>query len=175
LKAELGPCYTVREAWFDAEPALHSRFSMKGDDSMLVRARTPMRDAMETGLARLIDAPRPRTMVVIAHEQFYPTAVSTGRLIELTRLSETKVHTIHLASNPGKRRLFHRFGASLRGGAVWLVETSMGERGYAHRDTARLLKLFADETGGSACEATGERVAHDCARAVAAKIVNRAR
>jgi hypothetical protein len=173
LKAELGPCYAVREAWFDAEPALHHRFRNQSEQPM-VTARTPMRDAMEAGLARLIDAPRPHTMVVIAHEQFYPTAVSTSRLLELTRGSETRVHTIHLASGPGKRGLFRRFGASLRGGAVWLVETSMGERGYANRDTARFLTLLADESGGSACEASCERAAYDCAKSIAAEIMNRA-
>lgn len=133
----------------------------------------PMRDTMEASLVQLLDALSPRTMVVIAHEQFYPSSVSTG-LLELARLSKTRVHTIHLPSRRERVGMLGRIGRSLRNGTVWLIENlAVEERGYSARDTARLLKIMADSTGGTACVAGGERTFGECARAVAAEIGSR--
>ncbi len=179
LKAVLGSCHALQVARFDAGPALQLGFTVEGArrDLVMVRPRTPMREAMETAFALLISAPSPRTMVVIAHEQFYPTTVSTGRLLELSRRSETKVHTIHLVSNRDKGGVFRRLGRSLRNGIVWLVETlGLEERGYSARDTSRLLKRMADATGGNACVAAADEASGiTCADAIAAEIVGRTR
>ncbi len=177
LKAMLGSWYALQEARFDAEPALQLGFTVKGArrDLVMVGPRTPMREAVETGFGRLITAPSPRTMVIIAREQFYPTTVSTGRLLELARRSETRVHTIHLASSRGEGRVFRRLGRSLRNGIDWLAEAlALEERGYSARDTSRLLKLMADATGGKDCVADDERSGIACADAIAAEIVSRA-
>jgi len=178
LKLELGSRHPLQVARFDAKPAPQLGFTVKGAnrDLVKVRPRTPMREAMAAGFARLISAPNPRTMVVIAHEQLYPTTVSTDGLIELARRSGTKVHTIHLASNRAQGGVPRRLGRSLKNAIVWLVEALvLKERGYSSRDTARLLKAMADATGGKACVAGGERTGSDCAKSVAAEILIRPR
>lgn len=173
LKLELGVCLRLEVARFDAAPVLQHRFAVKGvnRDVIVVKPRIPMREVMEAGFNWLIDTPGPHTMIVIAHEQFYPTTVSQGRLLELARCTRTIVHTIHLASTSTRSGVFRRLGRSLRNEAVWTSEVlGMGEGGYSARDTARLLKVIADGTGGKACVANGERAAIDCARSVAADI-----
>lgn len=177
LNATLDSKRALREARFDAEPTPQLGFTVKGArrDLVMVRPRTPMREAMETGFTWLITVPRPRTMVVIAHEQFYPTKVSTGRLIELARRSGTKVHTIHLASSRGEAGVFRHLGRSLKNGIVWFAEVLvLDERGYSARDTERLLKLMADSTGGKECVAADERSGIACADAIAGELVGRA-
>jgi hypothetical protein len=175
LRALLGSCHALQIARFDAEPVLQHGFSMSGDsrDLVVVKPRTPMRGAMEWGFVRLLAAPGARTMVVIAHEQFYPTTVSVDRLIELARRSETKVHSIHLASVQCRGGVFRRLGRSLRSGIARLAETlALEERGYSARDTERLLNLMAEATGAKACIAAGERTAIECAEAIASEIAN---
>ena len=75
LKAGLDSCHELRVARFDAEPQLHFGFTVEGDnrDLIEVRPHTPMAEVMEWAFNFLMDTPRPRTMVVIAHEQFYPS------------------------------------------------------------------------------------------------------
>jgi hypothetical protein len=52
----------------------------------------------------------------------------------------------------------------------------LGERGYSDRDTARLLKIMADATGGKACVRTGEAwTGIACTNAIADKIMSDAR
>jgi hypothetical protein len=175
LKVELDSCRRLEMARFDAGPVLETSFAVTGEnrDLVMVKPRTPMREAMETGFLWLIDAPSPHTMVVIAHDQFYPTSLSPDRLLDLARRTETKVHTIHLESTPTRREVFRRLGRSLRQRLVWGVEVlGLGERGYSPADTARLLKVMADATGGKTCVATGERAGIDCARLVATEIVS---
>ena len=133
-----------------------------------------MRDSMEAAFARLLDVPGPRTMVVIAHEQYYPSSLSKDRLLELARRSETTVHTIHLSSMRVTAGVCRKVRRSLGNGIVWLVETlGMQERGYSARDTARVLKMISDATGGTACEISGEKTWTQCARTVAAEIAMR--
>jgi hypothetical protein len=173
LNASLGSCRPLEVARFDADPALQTGFAVEGLDRDLVtvKPRISMREAMEAGFLRLIDAPGPHTMVVIGHEQFCPTSVSQGRLLKLARHTKTTVHTIHLASTPTRSGVFTRLGRSLRNGAVGAVELSLGERGYSPRDTARLLKVMADATGGKACVTTEQPAEIDCAHAVAGEIL----
>jgi len=176
LKAALGPCHALHVARFDAEPTLQLGFAVRGTnrDLVVVRPRTPMREVMEAGFAQLMGVPRPHTMVVVAHEQFYPTTVSTSRLIELARRSQTKVHTIHLAPGRAKGGIFRRLGRSLRDGIVWVIEAlALEERGYSARDTARMLEVIADSTGGTTCVAGGGGTGIDCAKLVAAEILGR--
>lgn len=178
LRAVVGSCHGLQLARFDAEPVLQHGFSVSGAnrDLVVVRPRTPMREVMEAGLVRLRAAPPPRTMVVIAHEQFYPTTVSVHRLIELARRSETRVYSIHLASKRSGGGGFRRLGRSLRNGIVYLVEAlGLEERGYSARDTERLFRVMAEATGGKLCIAAGERAAIDCAKLVASEIVGHPR
>lgn len=173
LKTVLGCRHALQVVRFDAEPGLQSRLTVKGAnrDLMAVEPRTPMREAIEAGLIRLITVSSPRTMVVIAHEQFYPTTVSKDRLLELARRSEAKIHAIYLASSRDKPGALRRFGRSLRNGIVWLVEVIiLEERGYSARDTSRLLKFMADATGGKYCVATDESSGIVCADGISAAI-----
>lgn len=175
FQAMLGPCHALQVARFDAEPVLQHGISATGvnRDLVVVRPRTPMREAMEAGFARLIDVPSPHAMVVIAHEQFYPTSVSQGRLVELARRSETTVHAIHLASSRAQGGVFRRLRRWLGNGIVWLIETlALEERGYSARDTAHLLKIMADATGGRSCTAADEQTRITCAKYIADAIVS---
>ena len=133
-----------------------------------------MLDSMEAAFARLLDVPGPRTMVVIVHEQYYPSSLSKDRLLELARRSKTTVHTIHLSSTRETAGVSRKVRRLLSNGIVWLVETlGMQERGYSSLDTARVLKMMAEKTGGTACEISGEKTWTQCARAVAAEIAMR--
>jgi hypothetical protein len=173
ITASLGANHVLQVVRFDAEPVLQNEACMRGSDldSFFIRPRTPMRDTMEAAFARRLDAPGPRTVVVIAHEQFYPSSVSTDRLLDLARRSEATVHTIHLSSTRETSGVSRKVRRSLSNGIVWLVETlGMQERGYSARDTARLLKIMADATGGTSCETNGELTWTHCARTVAAEI-----
>jgi hypothetical protein len=175
LKAALGSCHALQVARFDAEPTLQLGFTVRGTnrDLVVVRPRTPMREVMEAGFAQLIGVPSRHIMVIMAHEQFYPTTVSTSRLIELARRSETKVHTIHLASGRAESGIFRRLGRTLRDGIVRLIKAlGMEERGSSPRDTERLLQVMADATGGKACIAADEHTRIECARSIAAAIMS---
>ena len=177
LKAELGSFRLLEVGRFDAEPTLQSGTAVNGlnHDFVLVRPRTPMREVMEAGFIRLMDATSPRTMVVIAHAQFNSTSVSTNDLIDLARRSNTKVYTIHLRSRRANSA-FRSLGQSLRNRMSRLSE-SLGhaESGFSVRDTAQLLQAMADATGGTACTTSGEQREVDCARLVAAEIVGPSR
>jgi len=176
LKAALGSCQALQVVRFDAEPAGQADFTVEGAnrDLVMLKPRTPMRDAMETGFTRLAAAESSRTMVVMAHEQFYPTAVSTGGLFKSAQISETTVHTIHLASSRDDGGVFRRLGRTLKNGVVWLVEALITEdRRYSARDTSRLLKRMADATGGKACVAADEPSGIACVDAIAAEIASR--
>jgi hypothetical protein len=176
ITASLGANHVLQVVRFDAEPVLQNEACVRGSDldSFFIRPRTPMRDTMEAAFARLLDASGPRTVVVIAHEQFYPSSLSTDRLLDLARRSEATVHTIHLSSMRETAGVSRKVRRSLSNGIVWLVETlGMQERGYSSLDTARLLKMMAEATGGTACEISGEKTWTQCARTVAADIAMR--
>jgi hypothetical protein len=170
LNALLDSSPALQVASYDAEPMSEPGFAVSGAnrDLVMVKPRTPMRDAMEMGFALLMEAPRPHTMVVIAHEQFYPTSVSTSRLLELARRSEARVHTIFLTSSPDQARASCRLGRHLRSGVVWVVERiALRQRAYSVRDTSRFLKAMSDATGGTSCVAEDERTGIACADVIA--------
>jgi hypothetical protein len=123
---------------------------------------------METSFFRLMTAPSPRTMVVIAYGQSYPTALSSDRLLALARRSQTTVHAIHLAQSGDRGRVLRRLGRSLRR-ALSSLAVAFGqiETGHSARDTARLLRLLADATGGITCTAADEPTETVCASLVA--------
>lgn len=151
---------------FDAEPMPQRGFAVRGrhQDLVVAQPRTSMRETMEIGLALLKETPSPHVMVVIAHEQFYPSSVPMSRLLELARRSDTRVHTIHLASNHDQSMEHPRFVQRIRNGAVWAVERlAFRERAFSSRDTARLMKSISDATGGTACVAEDERTGIACA------------
>jgi hypothetical protein len=178
LKSLTGSCHALEVIRFDAEPALQHGFLITGArrDLVVVRPRTPMKDTMEVAFAGLMHSPTPHTMVVIAHEEFYPSSVSKGRLLELAHHSETTVHTIHLSSRRERIGAFRRLVRSLRNGAVWVVgRVGLEVRGYSARDTARLLESMAGATGGTACAIGEQQTSADCATIIAAEIVGRYR
>ena len=169
LNARLDSSPALQVARYDAEPMSEHGYAVSGasGDLVMVRPRTPMRDAMEMGFALLMDAPRPHTMVVIANEQFYPTSVFASRLLELAQRSESRVHTILLASSPDQPRGSVHFGQHLMNGAAWVVERiALRQRAYSVRDTSRFLKAMSDATGGTFCVANDERTGMACADAI---------
>ena len=176
LKAGLDSCHELRVARFDAEPQLHFGFTVEGDnrDLIEVRPHTPMAEVMEWAFNFLMDTPRPRTMVVIAHEQFYPSMVSPARLLGLARRSETTIHTIHLTAPKEHIRLFPRLGRAIRNGAGRLFDAFVveDELSYSAVETARMLKEIADATGGKACVTDRERTGIDCAQSITAEILS---
>ena len=176
ITASLGASHVLQAVRFDAEPVLQHVFCTRRSelDLVSIRPRTPMRDSMEAAFARLLDVPGPRTMVVIAHEQYYPSSLSTDRLLELARRSKTTVHTIHLSSMGETAGFSRKVRRWLSNGIAWVAATlGMQERGYSARDTARVLKMMSDATGGTACEISREKTWTQCARTVAAEIAMR--
>jgi hypothetical protein len=105
LNARLSSPHLLLVARFDAEPVPRNGFAVrKADrDLAMVSPRTPMRDTMEVGFALLRETPSPRTMIVIAQQQFYPTSVPTSFLLESARNSASRIYSIHLASEPIRR------------------------------------------------------------------------
>jgi hypothetical protein len=170
LNALLDSSPALQVARYDAEPMSEHCYDVRGAsrDLVMVRPRTPMRDAMEMGFALLMESPRPHTMVVIANEQFYPTSVLASRLLKLAQRSEARVHTILLASSPDQARGSVRLGQHVINGAVWVVERiALRQRAYSVRDTSRFLKAMSDATGGTFCVADDERTGMACADAIA--------
>jgi hypothetical protein len=160
-------------AWFDAEPVTPQSFAVRGinRDVVVVRPRTAMKDAIEIGFAVLADTASPRAMIVIAQQQFYPTAVPNSRLLGLARHSATRVFTIHLPSKPDPDNGRRHIGRSVANGFCSVFERLvLRQRAYSERDTARFLKLLSDQTGGLACEVEDEQAAIACARAIATAI-----
>jgi hypothetical protein len=82
LNALLSSPHPILVARSDAEPVLRHGFAVRAAnrDQVMVSPRTPMRDTMEMGFALLRETPRPRTMIVIAQQQLYPTAIRARRL-----------------------------------------------------------------------------------------------
>lgn len=122
----------------------------------------PLKDVVEKGLLALITIPGPRTMIIVGHEQLYPSVVSSDRLWELARQWEIRVDTIYVESNDketGVRRLGRRMKNAFK------PDSKLP--GQSSRDTRRLLHLIADVTGGEFCvakdEATGIAAANEIA------------
>lgn len=173
LNAQLSSPRSLLVAWFDAEPNPRAGFAVKDANRELVavRPRTSMCDAIEIGFAVLADIPRPRAMIVIAQQQFYPTSVPTSRLLESARSSATRIYTIHLASVPNQCNGSRAGGHSVRNGFSHLFERLIvRQRAYSARDTSRLLKLMSEATGGRACEVEDEQAGIACATGIATEI-----
>lgn len=111
--------------------------------------RTPMRDTMAIGLATLADASRPRAMVVIAREQFYPTSAPISQILRQARLAATPIYMIHLAWQT-ETRTDH--GVPRGWPEICLSQPFerlvIRQRAYSERDTLRQLILLSDATGG---------------------------
>jgi hypothetical protein len=173
LNARLSSPHLLLVARFDAEPVPRNGFAVrKADrDLAMVSPRTPMRDTMEVGFALLRETPSPRTMIVIAQQQFYPTSVPTSFLLESARNSASRIYSIHLASEPDQANGAGRFTRSVRNGFCSVFErVLLRQRAYSAGDTSRLLKLISDSTGGLACVAHDEQSGVACAAAIAGAI-----
>jgi hypothetical protein len=164
LKGSEPGCREEEIVAFDAEPR----------DLVSGRPRIPMRDAMEAAFVHLAETPGPRTMVVVAHEQFYPSAISSGRLLDLARRTNTTVHTIYLSRKPDKEGFGTRLNRTMRNRFVWFVEEFVvDERGHSARDTERFLNRIAAATGGTACAADEDDRKSDCVGRVRAALTPR--
>ena len=173
LNALLSSPHPLLVARFDAEPVLRHGFAVRGAnrDLVTVSPRTPMRDTMEVGFALLRETPCPRTMIVIAQQQFYPNSVPTSHLLDSARDSATRIYSIHLASEPEQASGPRRFARSVRNGFFSVFErVALRQRAYSAGDTSRLLKLLSDATGGLACVADDEQSGIACAGAIATVI-----
>ncbi len=138
---------------------------------LAVRPRRAMRDTMEIGFTWLQRAAGQRTMIVIAHEQFYPSAITSRRLVELARASNATVHTVEVQGTPGKGGAFRRLGAAVRDGVIWLFEAfGEDEHSYSAGHTSRLLKRLSAETGGQSCVVGGDSKQGRCLEIVTARL-----
>jgi hypothetical protein len=168
LTAALGPSQSVQVVHFDAEPTLQSGRTVQGinRDLVVVTPRMPLKDVVEKGLLALITIPGPRTMIIVGHEQLYPSIVSADRLWELARQWNIQVHTIYVGSNDketGVRRLGRRIKNAFK--------QDPKEPRESARDTRRFLHLMADATGGEACAANNEATGIVAANAIATEIL----
>jgi hypothetical protein len=167
LTAVLGLRQSVQVIRFDAEPVLQQEQTIEGAkrDLVVVRPATPLKDAMETGLLALIAIPAPRTMIIVAHDQLYPSILSDDRLWDLARQWQIQVDTIYLGSNnkeTGVRRLGRRIRGMFKPDPI---------RGGSTRQTRSFLRLMADVTSGEVCVANDERTGISAANAIAAQIL----
>src|SRR5581483_1116085 len=166
LVALFGPRVRLAVARFDTEPTLQSGFSVRPQNRELVvvRPRTPLREAMEEGFVWLMEAHRPHFMIVIAHDQFYPTSTSKGRLLELARSSDTRVHAIQLSSDRSAEGGSRRPVSWLKSATAGLLErVALRERSYSTRDTERLLDALTDAQGGNDCASSiASGIVHSC-------------
>lgn len=170
LTSRVSAVRPVLVTWFDAEPVRRQEFAIRerNREVIAIKPRTAMRDAMESALAALAVAPLPHVMVVIAQEEFYPSAVPTSRLLELARMSSTRIYAIDLPAEPGQTNGSHHVGRSLAHGLSSLFERVMvREKAYGASDTARLLKLMSEATDGCACTEVDQDSGIACASAIA--------
>lgn len=168
LTAALGPSQSIQVVRFDAEPTLQNEQTVQGlnRDLVVVTPRMPLKDVVEKGLLALIDIPGPRTMIIVGHEQLYPSIVSADRLWALARQWKIQVHTIYVGSDDketGVRRLGRRMKNAFK--------QDPKEPRESARDTRRLLHLLADVTGGEACVANDEATGIAAADAIASEIL----
>ena len=170
VTAALGRWQSVQVLRFDAEPTLQNENTVEGvnRDLVVVTPRMPLRDVVEKGLLALITIPGPRTMIIIGHDQLYPSIVSADRLWELARQWNVQVHTIYVGSNDketGVRRLGRRMKNAFK--------QDPKEPRESARDTRRFLHLMANVTGGEACVANDEATGIAAANAIATEILKR--
>jgi hypothetical protein len=168
-----GSCGVVRVLRFDTEQPATAELSVDGADGdlLVLRPRTPLRDAAVTGLHWLSGMPGPRSMILIAHEQFYASAVSTDQLIELAHESKTTIHTVHIAPKNRGGGFFRHLKQAFIDGGIWLFETiGEDEHSYSAGYTARLLKRLASATEGSACVAQAEPEVAACLNLIADRV-----
>ena len=176
LGALLSPQRPLLVGWFDAEPVLPRSFATRSANRQLIRMmpRTPMRDALETGLAVLTNTPGPRAMVVIARAQFYPTSIPISQILQQARLAAAPIYAIHLASGSDQahptKRAAHFAGNLFSQSFERLV---IRQRSSSELDTLRQLNLLSETTGGWACQARDEDTAIACAGEVARRIEER--
>ena len=173
LEISLASSHEIWVARFDAEPTLQRGFAVRGakHDLVMIRPRTPMRDAVQACLALLASSPAPHTMIVIAREEFYSTDVAPSRLLDLARRSQTTIYGIHLAAPVGPAKRSASLGDSVRSGLAWTVERLfLRQRAYPARDTFQLLKLMSSTTGGLTCTAADEHAGIACASEISAAI-----
>ena len=168
LTAALGPSQSVEVVRFDAEPTLQNEQTVQGmnRDLVVVTPRMPLKDVIEKGLLALIEMPGPRTMIIVGHEQLYPSIVSADRLWELARQWNIQVHTIYVGSNDketGVRRLGRRIKNAFK--------QDPKEPRESARDTRCFLHLMADATGGEPCVANNEATGIAAANAIATEIL----
>jgi len=168
LTAKLGRSQSVQVVRFDAEPAFQNEQTVEGAnrDLIVVRPRMPLKEVIEKGLLALITIPGPRTMIIVGHDQLYPSIVSADRLWDLARQWEIQVHTIYVGSN-GKEIGVRRLGRGMRN----LFKPDSKEPGESARDTRRFLRLMADVTGGEACVANDGATGIAAADAIATEVL----
>ena len=149
LSCPISSRHRLRVAWFDSEPTLEQRLSVRDSKRELLRVapRTPMRDTMEAGLAVRAFSP-PHAMVTIVEEQFHPTSVPASRPLQLARSSAAGSTRSKLASGPPPR-CAHRVAHSTGNAFLPTFERFLvGQRSYSTAETAGELKLLAVATGG---------------------------
>jgi hypothetical protein len=169
----LCPSQTVRVVRFDAEPTFQNERTIQGanPDLMIVRPYTPLKEAIEMGLRELVTIPGRRDMIVVAHDQAYPSSVSTDSLWELARQWEIHVYTIHLATGDNETRV-RRLGRRLRNGISGAFKRGPDQQGNSAHDTRRFLHFMADATGAKACVANDENTGTAAAHAIADEILS---
>jgi hypothetical protein len=177
LKSELPRSVSMRMAFFDAEAASGQKGGAEvrksGSEILQVRPRTPLREVLASSISLFGSGAAAGDIVLIVHEESYPSSISAKRLVESAQQAEIGVYAILLAEpteNPGMVR---RVGQAFRSAALWLVEGLLDEPRNPKRKTAALLKEIAEGTRGYTCAVTDETSANACAATIVSRLRDR--
>jgi hypothetical protein len=134
----------------------------------------PFREAMQVCFAELATLPpeTARAMVIIVHEESYPSWVYTKWVMESVRQSGVRIYAISLAKRSSGERLglFLRTGRALRDGMVWMIEGFMEALPPTRRSTSNMLKILSASSGGRFFTAGNEFAVLACAGEITAGI-----
>jgi hypothetical protein len=170
ITSALGACQSVYIARFDADQPDSTGSGVDHKTGIIsLPPRTPMKDAIAYSLEEIGKISGSHTVVVVAHDQFYPTLQSTSRLLSSAQQLKATAHTIHLESRGTKGNVFRRFGRALADGTIWVIEalSAQDAEAYSAGETASTLNQLAQGTGGKACIAIDRESGIHCANAIA--------
>ena len=143
----------------------------------LLAPRMPLREALQICFAELAALPpeTAKVMVIIVHEESYPSWISAQRLVESARKAGARVYVISLAKRSSSERLgfLRRTERTLRDGMVWMIEGFIDVLLPPRCSTSNMLKNLSVLSGGRFCTARNEFAVLACADEIAAGIFER--
>ena len=169
------PHLSARFAAFDQErEGPQPEFS--GAEVLQMPPETPLREVVDACIGQLAGAAPEslRGVIVVAHEESFPSWMTAKELMESAEKSRVRIHAISLARrNAGKREnVFQRAGRALVEAVCWLGDGVLEGSSHSRSDTTDMLKRLADSTGGRFCPAASESDIVECADGISAAIRN---